>query len=173
MKFDMQPRLENEACILVPLQESDFEVLYAVASDPLVWEQHPKKDRWKREVFRTFFEGALNSGAAYKILIKATGEVAGSTRFYQYDEADNSLFIGYTFYGRKYWGSGLNHAVKRMMLDYAFQYVDKVYFHIGAHNLRSQISITRLGAEKVAEEQVSYYGEPPTLNYVYRICKSA
>jgi len=59
MTFSIQPTLENENVRLVPLQEADFEALYEVASDPKVWEQHPNKDRWKREVFKTFFDGAM------------------------------------------------------------------------------------------------------------------
>ena len=39
--MNLQPILENENVKLLPLQEDDFEVLYQVASDPLIWEQHP------------------------------------------------------------------------------------------------------------------------------------
>ena len=53
--MNLQPTLENENVKLVPLQETDFERLYDVASDPLIWEQHPNKDRYKREIFQTFF----------------------------------------------------------------------------------------------------------------------
>ena len=55
MQNFLQPFLENENVQLVPLQENDFEALYEVASDPLIWEQHPSKDRYKIEVFTTFF----------------------------------------------------------------------------------------------------------------------
>ena len=41
----LQPTLENIEVKLLPLQESDFERLYEVASDPLVWAQHPNKNR--------------------------------------------------------------------------------------------------------------------------------
>ncbi len=57
------------------------------------------------------------------------------------------------------------------MLDYIFQFVDKVYFHIGATNIRSQVAIGRLGAEKVAEENVAYVGEAPRFNFRYRLTK--
>lgn len=169
MHLDTQPTLENDRAILYPLQEADFEALYVVASDPLVWEQHPNKDRWKRDVFRTFFDGALQSRGAFKIIDKATGQVAGSTRIYDYNEGDNSILIGYTFYGRQYWGNGLNLSVKALLLDYLFRFVAQVDFHIGAVNVRSQIAIGRLGAKKVGEQEVAYFGEPPKLNYVYRI----
>ncbi|MCB2379273.1 GNAT family N-acetyltransferase [Hymenobacter sp. BT635] len=171
MPLDLQPRLENQHVLLLPLQAADFDALYAAASDPKVWEQHPNKDRWQPGVFRTFFEGALQSGGAFKILDKATGEVAGSTRFYGYDAADESILIGYTFYATRYWGRGLNPMVKGLMLDYIFQFVSRVYFHIGADNRRSQIAIGRLGAEKIAEEEIAYFGEAPKLNFVYQLEK--
>jgi N-acetyltransferase len=171
MEFNIQPILENNNAILYPLKEEDFEELYAVASDPKIWEQHPNKDRWKRDVFRNFFDGALKSKGAFKIIDKATGKVAGSTRMYDYNDQENSILIGYTFYGTEFWGKGINHSVKALLLNYLFQFVDKVIFHIGAVNIRSQIAITRLGAKKVAELEVAYFGEAPKLNFVYSIAK--
>lgn len=171
MKFDQQPLLENERVILYPLLATDFEVVFKLASDPAVWEQHPNKNRWKEEEFRKFFEGALLSKSAYKIVEKSSGKVIGSTRFYDYDETDDSLCIGYTFYGTEYWGTGVNRSVKIVMLDYAFRYVSKVYFHVGACNTRSQIAVGRLGARKVAEKEMPYYGELPMLNYIYELRK--
>lgn len=169
--MNLQPVLENEIVQLVPLQESDFEILYQVASDPLIWEQHPNKDRYKRKVFQNFFEGAIQSQGAFKIIDKASGETIGSSRFYDYDEANKSVLIGYTFYGRNYWGSHYNPSVKKLMLEYAFQFVNTVYFHIGAENIRSQKAIERLGAVKVREISVAYHGEPEKLNFEYRIEK--
>jgi RimJ/RimL family protein N-acetyltransferase len=169
--MNIQPVLETEKVALYPLQQADFEALYSVASDPEIWAQHPNKDRWKKDVFQNFFEGAMQSKGAFKI-DKASSEILGSSRFYDYDEQDSSILIGYTFYAVKCWGTGINHAVKSLMLDYAFQFVSKVYFHIGASNIRSQIAISRLGARKVVEQEVSYYGEAPKLNFVYEIKKA-
>lgn len=171
MPFPLQPVLENEQAILLPLAQDDFEAVYAVASDAKVWEQHPNKDRWKKDIFTTFFEGAMDSKGAFKIIDKASGEVAGSTRFYEYSEVEGYIAIGYTFYATKFWGTGFNPSVKRLMLDYAFQYVDRVILHVGATNLRSQIAVGRLGAAKVGELTVAYYGEAPKLNFVYEIRK--
>lgn len=165
----LQPILENAHIILCPITENDFEELYEVASDPLIWEQHPNKDRWKKEVFRFFFEGAIKSGGAFKILDKNTSQLIGSTRFYDFNEIDNSILIGYTFLSRKYWGKGINQMAKRMMLEYIFEFVIKVQFHIGADNLRSQIAIQRTGGKKIAEVEIEYYGEASKLNYVYVI----
>lgn len=172
MEFNLQPTsLQNELIQLHPLLESNFEALYAVAADPLVWEQHPNPLRYQREVFETFFEGAIASQGAFIVSTVSTSKVVGSSRFYDYNSQDNSILIGYTFIGRDYWGKGYNRALKKIMLDYAFQFVDKVYFHVGAKNLRSQIAIGRIGAVKIDEIEVSYHGEEPKLNYIYQIKK--
>lgn len=171
MHLDLQPTLENPAVLLKPLNPEDFEALYLTASDPKIWEQHPNKDRWQRDVFLKFFQGAMESNGAFLIIDKATGGIAGSTRFYDYNETEKSILIGYTFYAVKFWGTGLNPAVKNLMMNYIFPFVDKVHFHIGATNFRSQIAIQRLGAVKIGEETVAYYGELPKLNFVYEIVK--
>lgn len=171
MSFNIQPIIENDKVILYPLQENDFDVLYAVASDPKIWEQHPNKDRWKKDVFLTFFEAAMQSKGAFKIVDKITENVIGSTRFYDYNKKEDSIFIGYTFYATSCWGKGINHSVKIAMLDYIFQFVSKVYFYIGKNNVRSQIAIGRLGAEKIGEREVTYLGEALRLNFVYEISK--
>ncbi|MGO4709267.1 GNAT family N-acetyltransferase [Chryseobacterium sp. 2TAF14] len=171
MNFSIQPILENEEYQLIPLQQGDFELLYEVASDPQVWKQHPNKDRYKREVFENFFKGAMESKGAFKIVEKSTGDILGSTRFYDFNESENSIFIGYTFYGTKSWGKGINPQIKKLMMDYIFQFVNKVYFHIGKENLRSQIALERLGGKKIAEEEVAYFGEPAKTNFVYEIAK--
>ena len=171
MNFSIQPVLENEKYQLIPLQKGDFELLYEVASDPKVWEQHPNKDRYKREVFENFFKGAMESQGAFKIVEKSTGNFLGSTRFYDFDESENRVFIGYTFYGANSWGKGINPQVKKLMLDYIFQFVDKVHFHIGKENFRSQIALERLGGKKIAEEEVAYFAEPTRTNFVYEIAK--
>jgi RimJ/RimL family protein N-acetyltransferase len=173
MNFNLQPEnLQNESVKLVPLQENDFEALYQVASDPLIWEQHPNKLRYQRDVFQNYFDGAIQSQGAFFIREATTNEPIGSTRFYDYNENDNSVLIGYTFIGRKFWGKEYNKALKILMLDYAFQSVDNVYFHIGAQNIRSQKAIEKIGAIKVDEFEVTYYGEDSKLNFIYVINKN-
>ena len=167
--INIQPTLENEKVILQPLAEDDFESLYKAASDPEIWEQHPNKDRWKKEVFRTFFKGAMLSKGAFKITDKQTGKIIGSSRYYDHNEEDSSIFIGYTFYTTATWGTGINKMVKTLMLDHILQFVNKVYFHIGSNNMRSQIAISRIGAVKIGEQEVTYYGELKLLNFVYEI----
>jgi RimJ/RimL family protein N-acetyltransferase len=169
--FDLQPTLENEYVKIQPLKADDFEALYAVASDPLLWEQHPNKDRYKREVFENFFKGAMESQGAFLVFEVHTGQVIGSSRFYELDMEKKTLAIGYTFIARDHWGGTYNPALKKLMMGYAFQFVDSVYYHIGALNLRSQKAIERLGAKKISEIEMAYYGEPNKLNFLYEIRK--
>jgi RimJ/RimL family protein N-acetyltransferase len=171
MNFSIQPILRNGQVTVQPLMAADFEALYAVASDPQIWEQHPDPDRYKREVFLAFFEDAMQSGGAFKVVDNTTGNILGSTRFYNYNENDNSIFIGYTFYAVDCWGKGINQAVKTLMLDYIFQYVNRVRFHVGAGNMRSQIAVSRLGARKLDEQQAINFGGVPKSKFVFEITK--
>jgi len=173
MSINLQPTLQNDSLTICPLHQEDFIDLYAVAADPEIWMQHPNKDRWKNEVFQIFFEGAMKSADAFRIVEKATAQTIGSTRFYDYNSKDSSIFIGYTFYGTAYWGKGINPIVKTLMLNYIFQFVERVLFHIGAGNIRSQIAISNLGAEKINEQEVAYFGEMPQVNFVYEITKAS
>jgi len=172
MHFDLQPILENDLIQIVPLKEADFEALFAVASDPLIWEQHPNKDRYQREVFQNFFKGAIESKGAFIVYEKGTGKIVGSSRYYDFDEEKSEVAVGYTFIAREFWGKGHNRALKTLMLDYAFQFVEKVILHIGATNFRSQKATEKLGAVKVGELEVAYYGETVKLNFVYQVDKA-
>ena len=169
--INIQPQLENDLVILEPLNQNDFENLYSAAADPKVWEQHPNKNRYKREVFQIFFDGAIESKGAFKIIFKETNQVIGSSRFYDYEETDASIIVGYPFYWTDSWGKGINASVKKLMFDYIFQFVDKIYLHVGANNIRSQIAVQRLDCTKIQEELVAYYGEEPKLNFVYEMTK--
>lgn len=173
MTFSIQPtHLQNQFVKLVPLQENDFEELYSVANDELLWEQHPNKLRYQKPVFQNFFEGAMQSKGAFFIRETSTNEPIGSSRFYDYNPETNSILIGYTFIGRKFWGNGYNKALKKLMMDYAFQYVDTIYFHIGAFNIRSQKAMEKIGGQKIDEFEVEYFGEESKMNYIYQINKN-
>lgn len=170
--MDLQPtHLADDRVTLHPLQPADFAALYAVASDPLIWEQHPNRNRYQRDVFATFFQGAIESKGAFLIRNAQNGAVIGSTRYYDRDPGDAFLFIGYTFFARECWGGGFNPSTKALLLEHAFTAVPAVRFAIGARNLRSQIAIGRLGAVKIAEAPVAYHGEPPTSNFIYEITR--
>lgn len=170
--MNLQPVLKDENVLLKPLSIDDFEKLYQVARDPEVWAMHPNKERYKRPVFQNFFEGALASKGAFLVVDRKTQEVLGSTRFYEFNPDTKSVLIGYTFYGTKWWGKNINSTVKKLMLDYIFQEVDQVIFHVGKDNLRSVKAMTKLGAENTGEEEIAYYGEDSRTNIVFRIRKN-
>lgn len=169
MKYFLQPILSDERVVLEPLREACFEELYSIASDPLIWEQHPNKERYKREVFRKYFDDGLASGGALIVKKVDTLEIIGCSWYY--DLKENEVAIGYTFVARKYWGHTYNRSMKKLMLDHAFQFVDTVIFHIGANNIRSQTAIGKLGAIKIGEQRIDFPGEPNPLNFVYAITK--
>ena len=172
MEFDLQPTyLKNDSIFLQPLNPNDFEALYKVASDPLIWEQHPNKNRYQREVFEVFFEGAILSKGAFMVYDTHTKALIGSSRFYDYNKTENCITIGYTFIAKNHWGGIYNPALKSLMLNHAFQYVNHVILHIGANNIRSQKATEKLGAKKMAEIEMEYYGEPNRLNFLYQIDK--
>ncbi len=171
--MNLQPtHLKNELVMLVPLVAEEFDALYAVASDPLIWEQHPNPDRYKIEVFENFFKGAVESGGAFIIRDTQTNSVLGASRLYDFDAANSEIKIGYTFFARSCWGRGINKEVKKLMIDYALGFVEKIIFHVGASNFRSQKAMEKLGAEKIGEEVVAYFGEANRNNFVYEIKKA-
>ncbi len=167
---NLQPiNLQNELVQLVPLSAADFEELYAVASDPLIWEQHPNPDRYQRTVFLNYFDGAIASKGAFLIKDTITGAAIGSSRFYDYKPELGEIKIGYTFFSRACWGKPYNSNVKQLMLAHAFTFVERVVFHVGASNFRSQKAMEKLGAIKTGEEEVAYFGEASRWNFVYEI----
>ena len=149
MSFDLQPILEGEFLTLRPLRPEDFHDLYAVASDPLIWEQHPATDRYKPEVFREFFREALAPGGALIAIDSKDCRVVGSSRFHGYDSERSEIEIGWTFLARSRWGGIYNMEMKQLMLRHAFKFVNKVVFLVGPHNLRSQRAMEKIGGVRV------------------------
>lgn len=140
---------------LRPLRVDDWHELFAVASDREIWAQHPASDRYKEEIFRKFFDDALATGSAFATVDRATGHVIGSTRYYGFDPISREIEIGWTFLARSYWGGKHNGEAKQLMLDYAFQFADRVLFVIGAANKRSRMAVERIGAHLLEERSVN------------------
>jgi RimJ/RimL family protein N-acetyltransferase len=150
--FDREPVLEGDLIQLRPLRERDFPSLYAVASDPLVWEQHPSKDRTQRVIFRRWFDDALASGGALAVIDRRDGRIIGTSRFDRYEPGRSEVEIGWTFLARSHWGGRYNAEVKRLMLRHAFCSVRTVVFRVHSLNLRSQRAVEKLGAVRVGTE---------------------
>jgi N-acetyltransferase len=149
MFFDLQPILKGELLRLRPLRPEDWNNLYAVASDPLIWEQHQIKDRCKEEVFREFFREALASGGALAVIDSKDGRIIGSSRFHGYDREKSEIEIGWTFLATSHWGGIYNKELKQLMLRHAFRFVNSVIFLVSPQNLRSQKAVEKIGGVRV------------------------
>lgn len=102
MPLDPQPVLCGRGLRVRPLRAGGFDALYEVARDPLVWAQHPDRDRRRQEVFEGFFAEALESGGALAVIADGDGMI-GSSRFHGYDEQRGEVEIGWTFLLRSHW----------------------------------------------------------------------
>ncbi len=149
MPFDLQPVLVGTLLTLRPLTPEDFDDLYAVASDPLIWEQHPIRDRYELEVFKGFFRDAMESGGALIAIDAKDGRVIGSSRFHGYNEAESEIEIGWSFLARSHWGGVYNREMKQLMLRHAFRFVKRVVFLVGPTNMRSQRAMEKIGGIRV------------------------
>ena len=172
MLFDLQPHLKGELIELRPLKPEDWNDLFAVASDPLIWEQHPENDRHEEDVFRVFFKGALESGGAFVVIDTKSKQVIGSTRFYGYDPDKSEIEIGWTFLARKYWGGRYNRELKQLMLAHAFEFVENVIFFVGESNIRSRKATEKIGGIRDGIVEKIYGNRPPSINVRHPIKKS-
>ena len=146
--FNPQPTLHGDTLTLRPLHADDFDALYSVASDPLIWEQHPSPLRYQREVFeQEVFAPGLSSANTLVVIDTASGAVLGASRYYDLDAAQRELAIGYTFLARNHWGGATNGELKRLMLTHAFGWAQRVWFHIGANNMRSRRALEKIGGK--------------------------
>jgi RimJ/RimL family protein N-acetyltransferase len=141
--------LQGTLVHLRPLRADDFDALYAVAADRLIWAQHPASDRYQEPVFRAFFRDALASGGAFAALDARDGRIVGSSRYHGYDREAGEVEIGWTFLARSHWGGAYNGEMKRLMLEHALQFVPRVVFRVGPGNLRSQRALEKIGALRV------------------------
>lgn len=173
--MDRQPVLEGERLLLRPLCPDDWDALYAVARDPLVWELHPANDRWKEEVFRAYFADALAQGGALAVIDKSSGAIIGSSRMQGHDPADGgSVEIGWTFLGRDYWGGAFNREMKRLMLAHALHFVERVDFRVGENNLRSRGAMEKIGGRLSARDGgVVETASGPARHVIYEITRGS
>ena len=169
--MDRQPILEGERLRLRPLVAADREALFAVASDRLLWEQHPAHDRWQPEIFGRFFDEALREGGALVVVINDNERIVGSSQFRACPIAPSETEIGWTFLARDQWGGATNREMKRLMLGHALASVPRVLFRIGDTNWRSRKAMEKIGGKLTdMEERGSYLGMP-IRHVVYEITR--
>lgn len=151
MNFELQPTLSNDLLLVRPLVPQDFDALYAISSDPLLWEQHPNKERSQRDGFERWFVEAMASGGALTVVEQATGRVIGTSRYRAVPESPRAFEIGWTFIARSHWGGVYNSSLKRLMIDHAFRFVEYVFFYIHGKNYRSRRAVEKIGGQLITE----------------------
>ena len=164
-EFDPQPVLRGPTLLLRPLVAADREALWQVARDPLLWAQHPDKTRSDPAGFARFFQAALESGSALAVVENATGRLIGSSRYYEWDAGSRQVAIGYTFIARDCWGGPVNREMKRLMIDHAARWADRIWFHVGKGNLRSRRAMEKIGARAEFEGPRPQNGE--MVDFIY------
>lgn len=168
--LDRQPVLEGETLRLRPLREDDWAALFAVASDPLIWEQHPAHDRWREDVFRAFFDDALANRGALVVIDKADGSVIGSSRYQGLETDDGgSVEIGWTFLARSHWGGNANREMKRLMIAHALAHVSECRFAVGETNWRSRKAMEKIGGRLTSRTDERGMAGVPSRHVVYVI----
>lgn len=166
--FDFTPNLIGTGIALQPLQPEDFQALYLAASDPLIWEQHPDSLRYTEDVFRkNYFEGAMASSGALAVLALPNRDLIGSSRFYEWNPDKREVAIGYTFLVRRHWGGTTNGELKQLMLAHAFRWADRVWFHVGEHNMRSRRAMEKIGGIHSHTADKVLNGRPAATAYYY------
>jgi N-acetyltransferase len=167
-EFDLQPSLTGELVRVRPLKPEDWEKLFAVASDPLIWTQHPASDRYRETVFREFFREARESKGALVVIDLETDKIIGSSRYFGFDPEKSEVEIGWTFLARSHWGGKYNGELKRLMLAHAFKFIDSVVFLIGPDNYRSQKAVEKIGGVLIGRRMKTIRGNAVD-NVVYQI----
>ena len=171
MVSNLQPCLSNELVLIRPLRSDDYEALYQVASDPLIWEQHTTSDRWKSEGFLNFFEESLQSKGSLVIIAQKSNLIIGSSRFKKSPKSNDAVEIGWSFLAREYWGGTYNRSFKSLMLNHAFTYWKYVVFLIAFSNIRSQNATIKLGGRKIEDGNLSFLKDKVQTHFTYIIEK--
>jgi RimJ/RimL family protein N-acetyltransferase len=172
MSFNLQPFLENEMVKLRPLMHADLESLYQVACDPLIWQQHPCSNRYKRNVFEVFFQESMDSQGALIVIDRMSNQIIGSSRYKRIPGVDPAIEIGWSFLARKYWGGKYNRAIKKLMIDYAFQHIEDIIFYVGKDNLRSRRAVEKIGGVIITNQKFGKLIRQSELELTYRINKN-
>ena len=152
MEFSAPVVLENSRVRLRPLELTDFEALKAVAFDAEIWRYTLTRADDAVDL-AVYLREALEARARaqrypFAIIDRETGELAGSTSYYNVVEADQRLSIGYTWVGTKFQRSGLNRACKHLLFSHAFGALDceRVELETDAQNQKSRRAMARMGA---------------------------
>lgn len=145
-------RLENERVLLRPLEENDFEHLLPFSlNEPEIW-KYGLVTAAGEENLRNYIAAAVSNRAQQKeypfiVFDKKTNSYAGSTRFYDIQQAWKTTQLGYTWYGSAFQRTGLNRHCKLLLLTFAFEEwgLERVEFRADANNEKSITAMKAIG----------------------------
>lgn len=144
--------LENDTVRLNPLHHHDIDkLLHFSEQQPELWKYslQPADGLENLKVYIDFALRGRKEETAYPFIVfdKRTQQIAGSTRFYDFQKNHNTVQLGYTWYGKEFQGTGLNKQCKMLMLEFAFENigVDRVEFRADANNERSIAAMKSIG----------------------------
>ncbi len=147
-------RLHDAHVVLEPLSLDHVPALEAAAADGELWNLAVTSVPPPGQT-RGYVENALQGQAEghmlpFAVREASSGEIVGSTRYYEIDAALPRVAIGYTWYAKRWQKTHLNTACKRLLLEHAFEALDcvAVAFHTDENNEDSQRAIERLGAQR-------------------------
>lgn len=154
MKFDFKEKyiLENEYVKLQPLENTDFDNLLEYSeNEPEIWDFNSGGANGK-ENLKKYIANAIKNRESEKeypfiVFDKKSGKFVGSTRFYGIFLEMKIIEIGYTWYGKKYQGSGINKNCKYLMLEFAFDKLEmeRVAFAANSKNEKSLNAMKSIG----------------------------
>ena len=146
--------LEDDVVLLRPLKEEDFIHLLPIAlNEPETWKYSlvtAAGENGLKEYIKIALEGKA-SGKEYPFIVydKKTNQYAGSTRFYDINVPYKTLQLGYTWYAKKFRGTGLNKHCKFLLLTFAFEKIgmERVEFRADNNNERSVAAMKSIGCK--------------------------
>lgn len=146
--------LENHRVLLRPLAYTDVEnLLYFSLNEPTIWKysliQANGEDNLKNYINIALKAKQEQKEYPFIVFDKLTGKYAGSTRFYDIQLSNQSLQLGFTFYGSEFQGTGLNKHCKFLLLEYAFEKMnmERVEFRADNANQRSIAAMKSIGCQ--------------------------
>lgn len=150
----MDTSLEGNRIILRPLQYADAEALVQAAEDGELWKLTvtvvPSSTTVDSYLKRALDGRDAGSVLPFVIVLKETGKVIGSTRFWKVDRLNRKLEIGSSWIGASWQKTFVNTEAKYLMLRHAFEALDcvRVQFTTDENNQASRNAILRLGAQQ-------------------------
>jgi N-acetyltransferase len=144
--------LEDERALLRPLQKNDLDFLLPFAiNEPEIWFYSFVSPAGRKEmqayIDATVAERAAGREFPFIVFDKTANRYAGGSRFYDIQLSNQTVQLGYTWYGKDFQRTGLNRHCKLLMLTYAFETwgMERVEFRAHAGNLRSVDAMKAIG----------------------------